>query len=586
MKQTIYRWAPTLYACSMAILMLGYVRYDPYQIDGDAVSYMDIASAMLHGRWQDIVNGIWNPGYPALLALGKLLTHADRLHELQAFYWVNYFIFLGSIACTAFFVRSLLRVRDNYTKENIYTNAWAIPAPLLYVAAYSVVLFSWQQEFSFGKIKVDGLYASLLLIAFGCLLRVAFTGSGVSSAGMGLTLGLACLVKSPGFILAGMAFVVLAVYVFKQSSVDLPKRTLLLAMIAFGVVVAPYITALSIQKGRFDWGDSAKLNYAWHVSGTLPIHLLDNQPWRFGSASVHLKHPDIEVLSDPVVVYFPYFPHATYGTWFDPSYWNDGVHSFFRFKPQFQASFRQSRHLVRFLFTHSILFALFLLALIYGMRVTQVVPLRKMLVFLYAVFVLSCLMYLCVHFEDRYIAGIFWIAWITTLGFLIAPHTNANGRHQTEGATMFLAVTILLLGVQPIIVARETAILTGAYSGWYNAEEFGAARALKAQGVLSESDVACFRACNTGAYWARLASVHITSEIYDSRYMPDGGSPNQIWDSLPNKPEVYAALRGVGAKGIVGRFDDPPSATEGWQRLAGHYYWMPLTRIASQGSTP
>lgn len=45
----------------MAILMLGYVRYDPYQIDGDAVSYMDIASAMLHGRWHDVVNGWQRP---------------------------------------------------------------------------------------------------------------------------------------------------------------------------------------------------------------------------------------------------------------------------------------------------------------------------------------------------------------------------------------------------------------------------------------------------------------------------------------------------------------------------------------------
>jgi hypothetical protein len=89
MKQALYKWSPTLYACGAAALMLGYVRYDLYQIDGDAVSYMDIASAMLHGRWHDVVNGLWNPGHPALLALGKLLTHADR------YAWSAHLVFAG-----------------------------------------------------------------------------------------------------------------------------------------------------------------------------------------------------------------------------------------------------------------------------------------------------------------------------------------------------------------------------------------------------------------------------------------------------------------------------------------------------------
>jgi hypothetical protein len=576
MKQALYKWSPTLYACGAAALMLGYVRYDLYQIDGDAVSYMDIASAMLHGRWHDVVNGLWNPGYPALLALGKLLTHADRMHELQVFYWVNYCIFLFSLACTASFVRSLLRVRNLTTNEISTPIAWAISDPLLYIAAYSVVLYSWQQEFSFGKIRVDGLFASLLLLAFGFLLCAAVTKSYASAVGLGFSLGLAYLVKSPGFVLAGMALVVLAAFLFMQHSVHHPIRKTLVAMVFFTVVAGPYITALSIQKGRFDWGDSGKLNYAWHISDTQPMHLLNNQLWRFGSASVHLKHPEIELLSEPVVVYFPHFPHATYGPWFDPSYPNDGVHPYFRFNAQLRSSLRQSRHLVRFTIIHSILLAFLFAVLAYGMRAVQIILLRRILVLLAAVFVFSCFMYVSVHFEDRYVAGPYWIAWIAVMGLLVAPSGNAKGRYLTEGATTFLAITVLMLGVQAITKARENAIMTGTYSGWYNAEIYNAAGKLAQYDASSGSEVACFEACKGDHYWARLASIHVTSEIYDTRYMKDGESPNQIWDNLPNKPAVYAALRGVGAKGIVGLFDDPPSATEGWQRLAGHYYWMPL----------
>ena len=586
MRQTIYRWAPTLYACSMAILMLGYVRYDPYQIDGDAVSYMDIASAMLHGRWHDVVNGLWNPGYPALLALGKMISHANRMHELQVFYWVNYFIFLGSIACTAFFVRALLHVRNICTDERPNPMAWAVSDPLLYVAAYSVVLYSWQQEFSFGKIRVDGLFASLLLLAFGCLLRAASTGSRVCSVGMGLSLGLAYLVKSPGVVFAGMAFFVLIAIIVMQPHAYHAKRKVLLAVIVFGVVVAPYITALSIQKGRFDWGDSGKLNYAWHISGTQPMHLLNNQQWRFGSANVHLKHPEIEILSDPVVVYIPHFPHVTYGSWFDPSYSNDGVHPVFRIKDQLRSSLRQSRHMFRFMIVHSMLLAFLLVIFVYGMQAVQVFLLRQILILFCAVFVFSCFMYVSVHFEDRYVSGAFWIAWIAVMGLLIAPNGDEKSLYLTQGATIFLAITILMLGVQAITKARENAIMSNTYSGWYNAEIYNSVSQLARYGVPSGSEVACFEACKGDHYWARLASVHITSEIYDLRYMPDGESPNQIWNGLPNKPAVYAALRSVGAKGIVGLFDDPPPATEGWQRLAGHYYWMPLTQIASRDSTP
>lgn len=567
--------------------MLGYVRYDPYQLDGDAVSYMDIASALLHGRWQDVVNGYWFPGYPALLALGKLISHADRMQELYVFYWVNYFIFLFSFAGTAFFVRSLLRFRARYTDGTSTSMDWAVPGPLLYLAAFSVVLFSWEQEFSPGKVRVDGLYAGLLLFAFGCLLRVVSVGGHASAVGTGLSLGLAYLVKSPGFVLAGMAFVVLAIYLlWTRPSIGHPKRKLFLVLLVFGAVVAPYITALSIQKGRLDWGDSARLNYAWMVAGAQPMHLLQDQLWRFGDATIALKHPDAEILSDPVVVYFPHFSRETYGAWFDPSYSSEGVAPVFRMRTQLSTFLHQSRNLLRFVIGHSVLLAFPAVALVYGVRVTESVPVKKMFGLLCIVFLLSCLMYMGVFFEDRYIAGQFWLAWTAVLGLMVVPSASTKVQAMIVSTAFFLAITVFLLGVIAVMRYREIEFLTQTYTGHYDPEEYHAALALHRDGAPADSEVTCFGSCGRTYYWARLASVHITSEIYDQRYRKDGEGDNAIWESLPNKPAIYAALRGVGSKGIVGLFDDPPPTDEGWQRLAGRYYWMPLTQAAGTRPAP
>jgi hypothetical protein len=41
--------------------------FEPFQIDGDAVSYMDIADLIRAHHWPGIVNGYWHPLYPAFL---------------------------------------------------------------------------------------------------------------------------------------------------------------------------------------------------------------------------------------------------------------------------------------------------------------------------------------------------------------------------------------------------------------------------------------------------------------------------------------------------------------------------------------
>ena len=584
--QNLSRWAPALYAVCMALVMLGYVRYAPYQTDWDGVTYMDIASSLLHGRWHEAVNAYWGPGYPALLALGKWISHADRMRELRAFYFVNACIILFSVVCASFFVQSLLRVRTRFTQPEENSTQWTLSSPFLYLAAYALLFSAWLNTISPDNVRVDGLYASLILLAFGCLLRMAIFGSMRAAAGTGFAFGAAYLVKSPAFILAMLASGALLLFWKTHKA---PRRALLLlftAMAAFAITAGPYIAAISLQKHRLDFGDSGRLNYAWCVSGTGRLYLLDSQPWRFGHASVHLIHPETELLANPAVLFSSRFPHATYPLWFDPSYWNDGVHPHFSLWLQLRNMLAQTHPVLRFIVLQGL--AIAALACCFLLRMCILPGAARQVVWLLTgIFLVYFALFLLVHFEDRYVLGPYWAAWIGALALLSSSSkAPADQQNFVRGLVFFFAISVAAVSLQTVLFVRETALWNGQPYGWYNLQELHASQALRQTGVLPDAHVACFRACDSGAYWARLASVHVTAEIYDTRYMTDASHPSQEWHSLPNKPAVLDSLRAVGIAGIVGRFNTQPapdpSLTETWQHLAGNYYWLPTQEPAAK----
>ena len=93
-----------VYCLVAAVATFGYARWDPYQIDGDAVSYMYIADLIRTHAWAGVVNGYWHPLYPALLAVGHGVFRATRFDELQAYYFVNFAVFLLQLVAVVWFV--------------------------------------------------------------------------------------------------------------------------------------------------------------------------------------------------------------------------------------------------------------------------------------------------------------------------------------------------------------------------------------------------------------------------------------------------------------------------------------------------
>src|SRR5882757_5294078 len=121
----LQRWQPDawlrrlwpVYCVLVALVAFGYARFDAYQIDGDAVAYMDIGDLIRSHQWAGIVNGYWHPLYPAALALGRSLFHGSRFTELHAYYIVNFAIFLLEMLAIVVFTDAIVRLR--YTRSTL-----------------------------------------------------------------------------------------------------------------------------------------------------------------------------------------------------------------------------------------------------------------------------------------------------------------------------------------------------------------------------------------------------------------------------------------------------------------------------------
>ncbi|HEY3836768.1 MAG TPA: hypothetical protein VGL72_09355, partial [Bryobacteraceae bacterium] len=113
--QILLRRLFPLYCVLVAVVTYGYALYDQYQLDGDAVAYMDIGDLLRAHCWAGIVNGYWHPMYPAFLSLGHFLFRATLANELHAYYLVNFGIFLLQMVAVVAFTDAIARLRERGT---------------------------------------------------------------------------------------------------------------------------------------------------------------------------------------------------------------------------------------------------------------------------------------------------------------------------------------------------------------------------------------------------------------------------------------------------------------------------------------
>ena len=436
---------------------------------------------------------------------------------------------------------------------------------------------------------------AFLLFALAALLAHLATNRLRYAALMGLALGGAYLTKSFGFVVALLAIAVLVVFRWLWLR-HAPARILasaLAALLCFAVVSGPYIAALSHVRGRFDFGDSGALNYAWYVAGTEKMHLQPYQTSQFGAADVHLKHPERELLHSPQVLSYAALPYGTYPDWFDTTYWNDQIKPHFTLSGEISRGSRNCVLVVRYLFNHPEALLLLALLLALGARPTLRWRPRQSQVnaFWLPPLLLGVLIwgiYATVNTEERYVT-IAYLAIVLTLFATLripsAPTSSLEPRTLNIApiaSALILLLSLLSMGesLRTVLEDRREELVLGTSGGWDSPIMVQIADGLRQLGVRPGDTVACtgWSACLDDPYYARLDGVRITTEIYA------GVTPAyDFLASLPNRAQAIAVVRGQGAHVLVANFNharanDSDPFFRDWHQLGDTTYYGLLLR--------
>ena len=178
----------------------------------------------------------------------------------------------------------------------------------------ALLVIASQRELSMGKIRPDALLQAFLLLAIAALLTHLANGRLRYAALMGVALGCAYLTKSFAFVFAFLCIIALAVFrwIWLKHSQCESLAAALVALLCFAVVAGPYVAALSIQRRRFDFGDSGALNYAWYVGGTEKMHLTalpDRAVWLLRGRS---QASGARAAASPLILSYAEMPYGTY----------------------------------------------------------------------------------------------------------------------------------------------------------------------------------------------------------------------------------------------------------------------------------
>jgi len=401
-----------------------------YSMNPDGMCYLDMGDAFFHRRWLDVVNGYWSPLYAWLLGAGLFLTKPSRWWEFPVAHAVNFLIYLAAIGCFEFFRRALAA---DMRKAGSGSQSHVLSEQSLITLSYALFLWTSLELITIWDISPDLCVAALVYLIAGLLLRLRNRATPQLFIALGAALGLAYLTKAVMFPL-GVAFILIGF-----ACVPRHKKLsyVLLVPFVFLSVSAPWLVALSQAKGRFDFGDSGRLNYSALVSPGGRLLNWQGQPPGSGIP----VHTTRTIHENPPVYEFATPIGGTYPPSYDPSYWNEGRKWTFDARTQFTVI---KDHLLMYaellLRDQSGLLAGVLTLIIVGGAATRKSITDKW--FLFAMCIAAMGLYTPVHVEPRFVGAYISILWMTIL-FSVRLSSQEQGR-MAEYLSLAVMVTVLL----------------------------------------------------------------------------------------------------------------------------------------------
>ena len=546
--------------------------------DPEGITYLDMADGYRRGDWGATLVGLWSPLYPWLLSLALRVTNPSAYWEFTVVHAFNFGIYVGALVSFTLFMREFLRY------ERHALAATGIPDWVWCVLGYSLFTWSTIRLMPPHFPEPDSIVCALVYLIFTLLLRMrrqALTWPGALL--LGALLALAYYAKAVMFPM-GFVFIGVALWVSRDSA-----RKVLVALLVFLALCAPYIVALSNANGRWMFSDAGRLNYAWEINGVEKNGITKYAHWQ-GEGGEYGRpiHPTRRINDSPAVYEFGTPFNVTYPPWYNPSYWYEGMKPRIDLSTQLSVLARNAKRLFFFLVmtpgsitvwnptwmefedtvdgTIGPLATLLLAIAIMGWRRTSALREIGKRWFILAPIGAVFAAYSLLHFEGRYIAAYVVVLWMT----LFQSVAFSDSKESARALTALLltasigAVLTLAAGVASSVWAGTRVLLNRDYteastfqSGYTN---WKVATFLHQAGVNAGDAVGAV-GWTYGAYWARMARVRIVVEI-------PADSSQELWSMQPpERDAVMQLLRRAGARIVVANRVPPGAAPTGWQQI-------------------
>jgi hypothetical protein len=400
-------------------------------ISPDGLSYLNVARAYVKNGWHTGLNNYWSPLYSWLIAIPDALHFLNPNNELLVLHFLNFLIFLLTMASFDFFLSACLQ---NFTEHEGFPPLSPESSATLRCIAYLIFLCMTLQWSPVGLTTPDMLAALFSFLAAGFLVRInAGQEIAWNSVGFGACLALGYLAKAALYPFGILSLMLLFVV---RRIASLSGRKLLLAPMAFVIVAGPFLGSLSVAKGRFTFGESGRVNYLMYGNGFPPYWFGEDiggptEPRGFQRTETH---PVIFTFTDP-------FP-GTYSPTFHPGEWYRNSHPNFQWKSQFLV-LRETSLVLAGMFGNYGELAAAALALLLICPPSRRIAVLKQSWLLTIPPVFMFWLYAMVHIEERFLAGFMVIFWV---GVLSAAVRGCQGRLRIVRPILIALSIILVVG--------------------------------------------------------------------------------------------------------------------------------------------
>jgi hypothetical protein len=547
-----------------------------HSMNPDGISYLDIGDAYFRGDWEMAINTVWSPLYSWILGAVMWLIKPPMRWEFPLVHLVNFFIFLGALCAFEFMWSTLRAVRTKkvpINRKQIRSvndieadQEVAFPDWAWWATGYSLFIWAILSLVQIWAVTPDILMAAFVFMAGGLLVRIrTFEYNWQTYAFLGCILGLGYLSKA---IMLPISALFLAAGFVVTSNLRKAAVGTAIALICFVMVAGPFIGLMTIQKGRFTYGDAGELVYVRHVNHVVYPHwqgepLGDGQPF----------HPSRQIFEDPPIYEFGEPIGGTYPISYNPAYWYEGVIVRLDLGNQVKQLI-SSLQFYADLFVFKQAGIMFSIGLIYSLNRWGSLSLKRVIrafvLSLVGLFVL--LLYAPILVAGRYVGAfviIFWSDLLSNARLPIFPAARKLISVLSLLMILFLLINVAMFNLQGLgnLTGNGGQQPTHDHIAGPPSWPGAVAEDLWQLGIEPGDQVAVIGYA-FDSFWARLAKVQIVAEMFNWQADP-------FWfGDADFQQQVLLAFKSTGARAVIAENVPRHAQLSGWHQVEDSNYYI------------